>query len=89
MVVLGFIAIIFLAVVITAFFSDCGVVDNYRGNKFFVDDYKEITRNINTSSKDEDYHFEETESFIDSAGNEHIVNEDFYCEDCDDFHDDY
>ena len=31
--------------------------------------------------------FEEDSSFYDRHGNEHIVDEDMYCEDCDDYHD--
>ena len=47
--------------------------------------------------KDSDFHsptrriprFEEADSFFDRDGNEHIVDDDGYCEDCDDYHDDY
>lgn len=31
--------------------------------------------------------FEEADSFFDREGNEHIVDDDGYCEDCDDYHD--
>ena len=34
-------------------------------------------------------HFEEDDSFYDREGFEHIIDEDRYCEDCDDYHDDY
>lgn len=34
-------------------------------------------------------HFEEDDSFYDRDGFEHIIDEDRYCEDCDDYHDDY
>lgn len=37
----------------------------------------------------DDDEFEEDGSFYDRHGNEHIVDEDMYCEDCDDYHDDY
>ena len=33
--------------------------------------------------------FEEADSFYDHNGDEHIVDYDGYCEDCDDYHDDY
>jgi len=33
--------------------------------------------------------FEEADSFFDSNGDEHIVDYDGYCEDCDDYHDDF
>lgn len=33
--------------------------------------------------------FEEDGSVFDRFGNEHIVDEDLYCEDCDDYHDDW
>ena len=31
--------------------------------------------------------FEEYDSFFDRDGNEHIVDEEGYCEECDDYHD--
>lgn len=31
--------------------------------------------------------FEEADSFFDSDGNEHLIDDDGYCEDCDDYHD--
>ena len=33
--------------------------------------------------------FEEADSFYDRHVNEHIVDDEGYCEDCDDYHDDY
>lgn len=33
--------------------------------------------------------FEEDSSVFDHHGNEHIVDEDMYCDDCDDYHDDW
>ena len=33
--------------------------------------------------------FEESGSFYDRNGDEHIIDDDNYCEDCDDYHDDY
>ena len=36
-----------------------------------------------------DFDFEEADSFFDRDGNEHIVDDDGYCEDCDDYHDDW
>ena len=33
--------------------------------------------------------FEEADSFFDRNGDEHIVDYDGYCEDCDDYHDDF
>lgn len=35
------------------------------------------------------FDFEEADSFYDRDGNEHIVDDDGYCEDCDDYHDDW
>lgn len=37
------------------------------------------------------YHeaFEEAGSFYDRNGDEHIIDDDNYCEDCDDYHDDF
>ena len=37
----------------------------------------------------DDFDFEEADSFFDRDGNEHIVDDDGYCEDCDDYHDDW
>lgn len=37
----------------------------------------------------DDDEFEEADSFFDREGNEHIIDDDGYCEDCDDYHDDY
>ena len=31
--------------------------------------------------------FEEADSYFDSGGNEHLVDDDGYCEECDDYHD--
>ena len=39
--------------------------------------------------KSSGFGFEEADSFFDKDGNEHIVDDDGYCEDCDDYHDDY
>ena len=36
-----------------------------------------------------DEEFEEADSFFDRDGNEHIVDDEGYCEDCDDYHDDF
>ncbi len=33
--------------------------------------------------------FEEADSVFDRHGNEHILDDDGYCEDCDDYHDDW
>ena len=41
------------------------------------------------SRRRDDHEFEEYDSFIDNEGNEHIVDIDGYCEDCDDYHDEY
>ena len=39
--------------------------------------------------KDNESEFEEYDSFFDRHGNEHIVDDEGYCEECDDYHDDY
>ena len=47
-------------------------------------------KNLHSSSKRKDsWEFEEADSFIDKHGNEHIVDYEGYCEECDDYHDDY
>ena len=40
-----------------------------------------------SNSRYNEEHFEEDDSFYDRHGNEHIVDEDMYCEECDDYHD--
>lgn len=46
-----------------------------------------FARNIHRKNSADDS-FEEADSFYDRDGNEHIVDDDRYCEDCDDYHDD-
>lgn len=41
-----------------------------------------------SSKKKSSWQFEEAGSFYDRDGNEHIIGDDHYCQDCDDFHDD-
>ena len=36
-----------------------------------------------------DEEFEEADGFFDRDGNEHIVDDEGYCEECDDYHDDF
>lgn len=49
--------------------------------------------NNNTSAvshkKSSLWSFEESGSAYDEYGREHIIDDDFYCEDCDDYHDDF
>ena len=33
--------------------------------------------------------FEESDSVFDPHGNEHLVDDDIFCDDCDDYHDDW
>ena len=46
---------------------------------------KSITKS--RPAKKNDYCFEEADSFLDRHGNEHIVDYEGYCEECDDYHD--
>lgn len=43
-----------------------------------------VTKTQHPKSNEE---FEEAGSFYDRDGNEHIIDDDNYCEDCDDYHD--
>ena len=43
-------------------------------------------RHKHSSTKKHDF-FEEADSYFDRYGNEHIVDYDGYCEECDDYHD--
>lgn len=56
------------------------------GFDFFSSPKKDIGGKSNNKST---YSFEEADSFFDKCGNEHIVDDYGYCEDCDDYHDDY
>ena len=59
-------------------------------NKEFVELYfKSHKENKKLYDKQNHYQFEEDDSFFDHNGDEHIIDEDRYCEDCDDYHDDY
>lgn len=41
------------------------------------------------TNKTSSYLFEESDSFFDKCGNEHIMDDYGYCDECDDYHDDY
>jgi hypothetical protein len=43
--------------------------------------------NMQSTKKSSRSSFEEADSFFDKDGNEHIVDEEGYCEECDDYHD--
>ena len=43
--------------------------------------------NMQSTKKRSGSSFEEADSFFDRDGNEHIVDEEGYCEECDDYHD--
>jgi len=46
-------------------------------------------KNTSNSKKSSRFSDEKEYSLFDRYGEEHIVNEDGYCEDCDDYHDDW
>ncbi len=50
--------------------------DTHRNKPFF--------ENSTRSSRDD---FEEADSIFDRNGNEHLLDDDGYCDDCDDYHD--
>lgn len=41
------------------------------------------------TKKKTNYGFQEAESYIDRYGKEHVIDDEGYCEECDDYHDDY
>ena len=43
--------------------------------------------NMQSTKKSSRSSFEEADSFFDRDGNEHSVDEEGYCEECDDYHD--
>lgn len=77
---------IFLFAIILAF-ANSGSSGSYSsGNSYDYGDVFNSSSPRNQKSSDD---FEEADSFFDRDGNEHIVDDDGYCEDCDDYHDDY
>ena len=46
-------------------------------------------KNTPPSKKKTSYGFCEAESYIDRHGKEHVIDDEGYCEECDDYHDDY
>ena len=58
------------------------------GIHHFLFNATERSKEHETSDTDSLFeHFEEQDSFFDHHGNEHFVDEDGYCEDCDEYHD--
>lgn len=47
----------------------------------------DTTADVPKNKKSSRSSFEEADSFFDRDGNEHIVDDDGYCEDCDDYYD--
>ncbi len=47
------------------------------------------TPNYLSGKKSSHSFFEESDSVFDRHGNEHLVDDDCYCDDCDDYHDDW
>jgi hypothetical protein len=41
------------------------------------------------TKKKTNYGFQEAESYTDRHGKEHVIDDEGYCEECDDYHDDY
>ena len=42
-----------------------------------------------TRPRRDNWEFEEADSMFDNNGDEHLMDDDGYCEDCDDYHDDF
>ena len=58
--------------------------NSYKGGSFSAG--SKVFKSNRKKSGDE---FEEDGSFYDREGNEHIIDDDNYCEDCDDYHDNH
>ena len=74
--------------------SSNGNSSSYNNNYYKKNYYKSNTlssgRNTFKSNGNKSgEEFEEAGSFYDREGNEHIIDDDNYCEDCDDYHDNY
>ncbi len=64
-----------------------GVPHNSHEGNLFSDNFR-ATDNHNSHSQDTDLDHKNG-SWFDDYDNEHIIDEDGYCDDCDDYHDDY
>ncbi len=64
-------------------FSSMSSGDYWAGHSSFDGGKASLRNDKNRDS------FEESDSVYDKRGNEHILDDDGYCEDCDDYHDDW
>ncbi|MBE5927891.1 MAG: hypothetical protein E7267_00715 [Lachnospiraceae bacterium] len=78
-----FIFIIFVCIFISGFSSGDSNTGYERHN------YERNRKSRVENDKRDRDSFDETESFFDDYGNEHIVNEELYCMECDDFYDEF
>lgn len=58
--------------------------DEYDHHDHYSNSSKKKSSGSSSKRREE---FEEADSYYDRRGNEHIVDDDGYCEDCDDYHD--
>lgn len=84
---MGIIAIIII-IAIMAWFSSLPDDNSHNSNSDWRAFNNEPHHNFGPSDgRYNEEQFEEDGSFYDRHGNEHIVDEDMYCEECDDYHD--
>ena len=79
-----------MAFILIGIFSD-GSTENKNEFRNYGADYnhKSVSLKAKKSNRHNTDSFEEDSSIYDSDGIEHIIDDDRYCEDCDDYHDDY
>lgn len=78
-------------IILAALFSDSpsGNGDGFYDSGGFSSGSSNNNFKTSSSKRSSSEHFEEDDSFYDRDGFEHIIDEDRYCEDCDDYHDDF
>lgn len=81
---MGIVAIIVIIVILACFSSlpDENSCSSHTWGQFNEEPYSKPRDSYGNSEC-----FEEDASYYDRDGNEHLVDEDMYCEDCDDYHD--
>lgn len=85
------ILVIFGIIILAALFSDSpsGSGGDFNDSGGFGSSSSNNNYKSSASKRGSCEQFEEDDSFYDRDGFEHIIDEDRYCEDCDDYHDDY
>lgn len=89
MTLLAILAIVLAFILIEIFSDGSSESKNEFGNYGTDHNYKSVLPKTQKSNQYDTDSFEEDSGVYDSDGIEHIIDDDRYCEDCDDYHDDY